>query len=414
MSLFMRCIMTDTDVAIIGGGLAGSTAAAMLGRAGIGTILIDPHPIYPPDLRCEKLDAGQLSILCKTGLADAILPATTFDGSTRDGKAWVARFGHLIDKRPGGQYGILYDDLVNAMRATIPPSVPRMIAKAVGLTVRDDRQQVSLSNGTSISARLIVLAHGLSIALKDQVGIERAVTSPCHSITVAFDIKPRHAGAFDFAALTYYPERTADRMAYLTLFPIRTSMRANLMVYRTMDDPWLREIRRDPERSLFALMPRLRRLTGDIEVVAPIKIRPADLYVSKGHRQGGIVLVGDAFATSCPAAGNGTGKVFNDVERLCNVHIPNWLMSSGMAVGKIAQFYDDPVKRDYDEAASAFAYQLRSMSIEKGFTWGLQRNLRFVARAAIGSARRLGMITIADHIAPEEWAQRLRSIGNRA
>jgi hypothetical protein len=203
-------------------------------------------------------------------------------------------------------------------------------------------------------------------------------------------------------------------MAYLTLFPIRTSMRANLMVYRTMDDPWLREIRRDPERSLFALMPRLRRLTGDIEVVGPIKIRPADLFVSKGHRQAGIVMVGDAFATSCPAAGNGTGKVFNDVERLCNVHIPNWLMSSGMAAGKIAQFYDDPIKHGYDEAASAFAYQLRSMSTEKGFTWGLQRNLRFIARAAIGSARRLGMITIADHIAPEEWAQRLRSIGNRA
>ena len=46
--------MRYTDIAIVGGGLAGSTAAAMLGRAGIPTILIDPHPVYPPDLRCEK------------------------------------------------------------------------------------------------------------------------------------------------------------------------------------------------------------------------------------------------------------------------------------------------------------------------------------------------------------------------
>ncbi|HEU4805998.1 MAG TPA: NAD(P)/FAD-dependent oxidoreductase, partial [Nitrobacter sp.] len=370
----MRGITTDTDVAIIGGGLAGSTAAAMLGRAGVRAMLIDPHPIYPPDLRCEKLEEGQVSILRKTGLADAILPTTTFDGSTRDGKAWVARLGRLIDKRPGGQYGILYDDLVNTMRAAIPPSVPFTIAKATGITVGDDRQEVLLSNGTNISARLIVLAQGLNVALRDQVGVERIVTSPCHSITAAFDIKPAHAGAFDFAALTYYPERTADRMAYLTLFPIRTSMRANLMVYRTMDDPWLRDIRRDPERSLFALMPNLRRLTGDIEVVGPIKIRPADLYVSKGHRQAGIVLVGDAFATSCPAAGTGIGKVFNDVERLCNIHIPNWLASPGMVADKIAQFYDDPVKHGYDEAAAAFAYQLRSMSIEEGFNWNLQRN----------------------------------------
>ena len=48
--------MTDTDVAIIGGGLAGSIAAAMLGRAGVRAALIDPHAVYPPDLRCEKLD----------------------------------------------------------------------------------------------------------------------------------------------------------------------------------------------------------------------------------------------------------------------------------------------------------------------------------------------------------------------
>ena len=406
--------MTDTDVAIIGGGLAGSTAAAMLGRAGIRTMLIDPHRIYPPDLRCEKLEGGQVSILCKTGLADAILPSTTFDGDTRGGKAWVARFGHLVDQRPGGQHGILYDDLVNAMRAAVPPSVPFTVAKATGLTIGDDRQQVALSNGTNVSARLIVLAHGLSVALKDQVGIERVVTSPCHSITIAFDIKPRQATTFNFASLTYYPERTADRMAYLTLFPIRTSMRANLMVYRNMDDPLLQKIRRHPEQSLFELMPNLHRLTGDIEVSGPVKIRPADLYVSKGHRQPGIVLVGDAFATSCPAAGTGTGKVFNDVERLCNIHIPNWLATPGMPADKIEQFYNDPVKCDYDAASSSFAYQLRSISIDDGFNWRLQRYLRFIVRAMIGTARQLGMIAVADQVASEGLAQRVRSLANRA
>ena len=47
--------MKYTDIAIIGGGLAGSTAAAMLGRAGIAAILVDPHAVYPPDFRIEKL-----------------------------------------------------------------------------------------------------------------------------------------------------------------------------------------------------------------------------------------------------------------------------------------------------------------------------------------------------------------------
>ena len=61
--------MRQTDIAIVGGGLAGSLTAAMLGRAGIDAVLIDPHVVYPPDFRCEKLDGGQFQTLRKTGLA---------------------------------------------------------------------------------------------------------------------------------------------------------------------------------------------------------------------------------------------------------------------------------------------------------------------------------------------------------
>ena len=76
--------LRHTDVAIVGGGLAGSLAAAMLGRAGIDAVLVDPHPIYPPDFRCEKLDAVQLQRLRQTGLADALLAV-----STPDRECWV-------------------------------------------------------------------------------------------------------------------------------------------------------------------------------------------------------------------------------------------------------------------------------------------------------------------------------------
>ena len=48
--------LRHADVVIAGGGLAGSLAAAMLGRAGIDAVLVDPRPVYPPDFRCEKPD----------------------------------------------------------------------------------------------------------------------------------------------------------------------------------------------------------------------------------------------------------------------------------------------------------------------------------------------------------------------
>ena len=87
--------MRHTDIAIAGGGLAGSTAAAMLGRAGADVVLIDPREVYPPDFRCEKLDELQVGLLEKTGLAGAVLRAATCDE-----EVWIARFGRLVENGP--------------------------------------------------------------------------------------------------------------------------------------------------------------------------------------------------------------------------------------------------------------------------------------------------------------------------
>src|SRR5258708_36707090 len=128
--------MRQTDILIAGGGLAGSTAAAMLGRAGYAVVLVDPHSGYPPDFRAEKVDGTQARILAKTGLADAVLRAATLDG-----ESWVARFGRLIEKRPGDQHGILYDTMVNTMRGEIPANVDFIVCKAMDFASSDDLQR---------------------------------------------------------------------------------------------------------------------------------------------------------------------------------------------------------------------------------------------------------------------------------
>jgi 2-polyprenyl-6-methoxyphenol hydroxylase-like FAD-dependent oxidoreductase len=373
--------MRQTDVAIIGGGLAGSTAAAMLGRAGVSTVLVDPHPLYPKDFRCEKLDASQIALLRKTGFGDAVLRA-----ATPDINVWIARFGRLVDKRPNGQYDILYDTLVNTVRAEIPKSVDVIHGKAAAIATSAERQRVTLASGEEMSARLVVLANGLNIGLRHALGIGRDILSTCHSISIGFDLKPAGRPTFEFRALTYFPESTSHRMAYLTLFPIGSIMRANLFVYRDMDDPWLSEMRHHGERALFELMPRLRRITGEVEV-SDVKIRPVDLYVSTGYRQSGIVLVGDAFATSCPAAGTGCNKVFTDIERLCNVHIPEWLASAGMGADKIGAFYADPVKAACDAASEAKAFFLRDLSTQGSPIWHARRWARFLGHLGIGTVR---------------------------
>jgi 2-polyprenyl-6-methoxyphenol hydroxylase-like FAD-dependent oxidoreductase len=374
--------MRHTDIAIIGGGLAGSTAAAMLGRAGLRAVLVDPHTVYPPDFRCEKLDHGQIRILEKTGLAPAV-----FRAATRDGEVWVARFGHLVEKRRNDQYDLFYDAFVNTMRAEIPPSVEFLHGKVTAVETSPDRQRITVSNGETISARLVVLASGLNIGLRQTLGIEREIVSPCHSISIGFNLEPVGRPSFDFRAVTYYPERTTDQMAYLTLFPIGSTMRANLFVYRDMHDPWLKRMREAPRETLLAMLPGLARLTGPFTVPDGVKIRPVDLYVTRGHRQAGIVLVGDAFATSCPAAGTGANKVFTDVERLCNVHVPQWLATPGMGEEKIAAFYDDAVKVASDAHSAAKAIYLRSLSTETGLRWSARRWTKFLGQLGVGALR---------------------------
>src|SRR6185295_1539007 len=123
--------------AIIGGGLAGSTAAAMLGRAGIQTIMVDPHPVYPFDFRVEKLSGDdQLARFFRTGIAESVLRSATHDGEN-----WIARFGYLLDRKPSRQYGIMYDALIKAIRAEIRSPAEMAFAKVTDVSTSAERQK---------------------------------------------------------------------------------------------------------------------------------------------------------------------------------------------------------------------------------------------------------------------------------
>jgi 2-polyprenyl-6-methoxyphenol hydroxylase-like FAD-dependent oxidoreductase len=376
--------MRQTDVLIVGGGLAGSLAGAMLGRKRIAAILVDPHEVYPPELRCEKLDGGQVAILMKTGIGDAVLPHTAIAGDLD-----VVRFDRLLDRKPGLQRGIMYDSLVSAVRAAIPGSVQRIKGKVSAIANTADRQTVTLSSGEEISARLVVIANGLNLRLRESLGMTRDVISPVHSITIGFDLKPLGRARFGFEGLTYYSRRPAEKFAYLTLFPVPGAMRANFMVYRDVADPWLASMRKSPKAALLEVLPRLEQVIGRFEITSQVWIRPADLYQSTGVDKPGVVLVGDAYATSCPAAGTGTGKVFTDVERLCNRYIPDWLATEGMSKEKIAAFYADPEKVAYDSFSRNRAFSLKATSVDPSPRWALMRWGKFLLRWGIGTARKL-------------------------
>jgi 2-polyprenyl-6-methoxyphenol hydroxylase-like FAD-dependent oxidoreductase len=367
------------DVAIVGGGLSGSLAAVVLGRAGYRVVLIDRHAVYPAEFRVEKIAGDQVDLFRRLGLLESVAAASSpFDVVIN------ARRGRVIDRSRSQHYGIFYQDLVRTVRAQIPPAVRFIVGRVTDLAAGPHAQHIALADGETISARLIVLATGMGDALRHKLGITRRIVMEKQSLSFGFSIVPAAGTSFPFPALTCYGERIGDGIDYLSLFPIGRLMRGNLFTFLDHRDPWIRELRQAPKAALAAAMPGLTRFLGDYEVVDKVQNWLMDLSVVENHRRDGVVLVGDSFQTSCPAAGTGVSRLLADVDRLCNVHLPRWLATPGMGADKIGQFYDDPVKRASDRRAAQLADYRRSLTVETGLGWEWHRRGLYARRRLLG------------------------------
>lgn len=377
----------ETDVLIIGGGLAGVCAATALSRKGYDVTLVSTHDRHPPDFRAEKIGEDQMILFERLGLGDAVhAQMTAFDG------VWLHRFGRIIERGTKREYGSDYSDLVNALRRALPPEVRSVIGRVETMETSADRQIAVLSDGRTFNARLLVVATGLGDAVRKKLGVEREIISPQHSLCCGFDLeKPR--GDFPFPSLVWNGERFNDRVSYLTLFPIEDKIRANFFVYRNSSEEWTRSFRDHPEQSMRELMPDLERMFGEIKVTGPVIARPIDLVKVHNHERDGMVLIGDAFCVVCPITGTGIDKALTDVDRLCNTYIPRWFESPGMPAAKIRAFYADPVKTARDESAMKMSLNSKSIKTETGLYWKLRRlrsNTLGRARYAVrGALKRL-------------------------
>lgn len=367
---------TMVDVAIVGGGLAGSLAAAVLARAGHRVALIDKRAVYPDEFRVEKIGGPQLEMFRKLGFIRGLESvACPYD------RVLNIREGKLVDVSVGQAYGLPYADLVAMARGQIPDASSLIVDEVTALSCSDDVQQLELASGRRLTARLVVLATGMAGALGYKLGIKRRVLAAGHSVSFGFTIARRDGMPFDFNALTCYGERTADGIDYLSLFPVRAGMRANLFMFRDPADPVMRDLRRDTEATLLRLLPGLRPYLGDFQVTDRVRNWVMDLSVVEGHLQDGVVLIGDAFQTNCPAAGTGVARLLVDVERLCTEYAPRWLMTEGMGKEKISEFYSDRDKIAADQQSLKMAHFRQALTSRNDIGWDVRRRLHFLRRS---------------------------------
>jgi len=374
--------LPDTDIAIVGGGLSGTVAAIVLARRGHRVTLIDRNETFPPEFRVEKIAGDQVTRFERLGLLPALAANSTYFETIVN-----ARRGSFLDTHVTPHYGIMYHDLVAAMRRELPANVRVVTDRVTDLRTSSGTQTVTLGEHGDLTARLVVLASGMSDLLRSRLGIERQVRHERQSLTFGFN-----AGlpdGFPHPAFTYYGERPADGIDYLSFFPVGESTRANLFTFLDHRAPWVKQMRTAPEAALEAALPGLSRVAGRIEILDKVQSWIMDLAVARNVEQPGVVLIGDAYQTSCPAAGTGVSRLMTDVEQLALVYVPAWLESPGMDVDKIAGFYADPVKRAMDNLAFAKADFRRSLTIDTGLAWRTRRTAQYVRRTISGRVRKL-------------------------
>ncbi len=352
-----------TDVIIIGAGVAGVVAAETLAARGIRVLLLDTRDPMPHCFKAEKIEADQAVLLRKFGVMEALLPAT---GRIRT--IVNAQRGRVLFSQPIEQYGILYHDMVNLLRRNLRPEVEFRLGRVESVETGPTRQRVRLQGGEERTCRLVLVASGTAAQLCEPLGLRRRMIREKHSLALGYDIVPVGRADFPFDSVTYYPLSTKERIAYLTVFRIHNAMRANLFLYRSNDDVWVRQFMKAPVDLLEQSLPGAGRLLGSYEVTSRVEVATVHLFKTETPMIPGLLLIGDACQSVCPSTGTGLTRVLTDVDTMLR-YVPEWLASEGMEAEKLRRYYEDPVKVATDASSLNQADYVRDASLSISRRW---------------------------------------------
>jgi 2-polyprenyl-6-methoxyphenol hydroxylase-like FAD-dependent oxidoreductase len=356
------------EVVVVGGGLAGTLSAILLGRQGIRTILVDPFSPVPSCFKAEKIEPDQIAYLEEFGLMDALLPHS---GTIRE--VLEAKGGRILKLTRIRQHGVRYHEMVNVVRGHLPPQVDFRVGRVRDVVPGPERQDVRLADGNGIGGRIVLLASGTGGDLATRVGPPRQTIQREQSVCFGFDLARSDGRPFPFESLTYYPDGCRSGVGYLTVFPIRDVMRANLFTFWPQRDPRTAAFVREPAAALARTLPGLTSLVGSLEVLGRAESARIDLFRVEARAQGGLVPMADAYQSVCPTTGSGLSKVLTDVDVLCHELVPDWLSTPGLGPEKTARWYDHPRKRRVDEKSLRTAAYRRQLSLDPSLGWRLHR-----------------------------------------
>ena len=309
------------DVAIVGGGLVGSTLALALGGAGFRVALIDREPparlvADAYDGRASAIALGSKRVLAGLGLwerlaqdAGPIRDIRVSDGPSR----LFLHYDHRAVNDEALGYIVENRHLRRALAAALAecPAVARHAGIAVAAVERrTDDVRLALSDGPALAARLVVGADGRGSRVREAAGIPITAWRYAQTAIVCSvrHERPHHAVAHErFLAAGPF-----------ALLPLKDPHRASIVwtesehkvgAMLALDDAALsREMTQRFGDTLGALAIEGARWTW------PLGLHHAERYVDAR-----LVLVGDAAHGIHPIAGQGLNLGLRDVAALAEV-----------------------------------------------------------------------------------------------
>lgn len=317
----VRIMNTDTDIAIIGGGLNGATLALALAQTGLRVTVIDSVPAQTRALadfdgRSYALAHASMRLLRGLGLWDAVADHTqpmleikVTDGRAGEGAApWLLHFDHAEIEE--GPMGFMCEDrhLRRALLAAMDDHAN--ITQISGETVvAQSAGAVTLASGKTLTTQLIVGADGRASGTAERAGIKRTGWGYGQTaIVCAVEHDLPHDG---IAHQFFMP---SGPLAILPLTGDRCSI-----VWSETDARATDIMAMEDADFLTALRPAFGSFLGDIRLTGKRYSYPLGLTLANRFIADRVALVGDAAHGVHPIAGQGLNAGLRDVAALVDV-----------------------------------------------------------------------------------------------
>lgn len=327
------------DLVIAGGGVAGSSLAAVMARAGAHVALVEQEERFKDRVRGESILPWGLAEIHALGLVETFQRAGAHAAPMLQlvaGEAFPLRplpestpqqLPALSFFHPAAQEALCQYAGESGADVLRPTSVTRIAGGA--------RPQVELSDGRTLTARLIVIADGRRSMLRSQAGFSvqrdqhtlllagvllEGVTAPVDTNWICYDLAGRGAYAF--------PQGGGRMRVYLGYWPEMVPR-----IQGEADFPrFLQELRWAGD-----LYPHIAsaRLAGPLA-----SFETADWWVPSPYKDG-IALLGDAASSNDPSSGQGLSLAMRDARVLSQqlIQTSDWDAAARAYAAEHSRYY---------------------------------------------------------------------------